>query len=87
MVEGPGHIPLHQIEANIVLKKALCADAPFYVLGPIVTDMFPGYDHITSAIGVAVAGLSGADFLCSVTPSEHLSLPSVQDVTDGLIAA
>jgi len=87
MVEGPGHIPLNQIEGNIALEKALCADAPFYVLGPIVTDVFPGYDHITSAIGGAVAGLSGADFLCSVTPSEHLSLPSVQDIKDGLIAS
>lgn len=87
MVEGPGHVPLNQIAANILLQKRLCEDAPFYVLGPLVTDVAPGYDHITSAIGGALAAASGADFLCYVTPSEHLGLPTVQDVKDGVIAA
>ncbi len=86
-VEGPGHIPLNQIERNVRIQKRLCANAPFYVLGPIVTDIAPGYDHITSAIGGALAAYYGADFLCYVTPSEHLSLPSVQDVKEGVIAA
>jgi phosphomethylpyrimidine synthase len=85
MVEGPGHVPINQIEANIVLQKRLCNEAPFYVLGPIVTDIAPGYDHITSAIGGALAGYYGADFLCYVTPSEHLGLPTPQDVWDGVI--
>jgi phosphomethylpyrimidine synthase len=85
MVEGPGHVPINQIETNMVLQKRLCNDAPFYVLGPIVTDIAPGYDHITSAIGGALAGYHGADFLCYVTPSEHLGLPSPQDVRDGVI--
>jgi phosphomethylpyrimidine synthase len=85
MIEGPGHIPLNLIEANIVLEKTLCNEAPFYVLGPIVTDIAPGYDHITSAIGGALAGYYGADFLCYVTPSEHLGLPSPQDVYDGVV--
>ncbi len=85
MVEGPGHVPLNQIETNMVLQKRLCNDAPFYVLGPIVTDIAPGYDHITSAIGGALAGYYGADFLCYVTPSEHLGLPMPQDVRDGVI--
>ncbi len=85
MVEGPGHVPINQIETNIVLQKRLCNDAPFYVLGPIVTDIAPGYDHITSAIGGAIAGYYGADFLCYVTPSEHLGLPMPQDVRDGVI--
>lgn len=85
MVEGPGHVPINQIETNIVLQKRLCNDAPFYVLGPIVTDIAPGYDHITSAIGGAIAGYHGADFLCYVTPSEHLGLPMPQDVRDGVI--
>jgi phosphomethylpyrimidine synthase len=85
MVEGPGHVPLNQIETNIILQKKLCNDAPFYVLGPIVTDIAPGYDHITSAIGGAMAAFYGADFLCYVTPSEHLGLPSPQDVRDGVI--
>ncbi|MDD5008269.1 MAG: phosphomethylpyrimidine synthase ThiC [Syntrophorhabdaceae bacterium] len=85
MIEGPGHVPINQIEANIVLQKRLCNEAPFYVLGPIVTDIAPGYDHITSAIGGALAGYYGADFLCYVTPSEHLGLPSPKDVRDGVI--
>lgn len=85
MVEGPGHVPLNLIETNILLQKKLCNDAPFYVLGPIVTDIAPGYDHITSAIGGALAGYYGADFLCYVTPSEHLGLPSPQDVRDGVM--
>lgn len=85
MIEGPGHVPLNLIETNILLQKKLCNEAPFYVLGPIVTDVAPGYDHITSAIGGALAGYYGADFLCYVTPSEHLGLPSPQDVRDGVI--
>lgn len=85
MIEGPGHVPINQIETNIVLQKKLCNEAPFYVLGPIVTDIAPGYDHITSAIGGAIAGYYGADFLCYVTPSEHLGLPTSQDVWDGVI--
>jgi phosphomethylpyrimidine synthase len=85
MVEGPGHVPINQIETNMVLQKRLCNEAPFYVLGPIVTDIAPGYDHITSAIGGALAGYYGADFLCYVTPSEHLGLPTPQDVRDGVI--
>jgi phosphomethylpyrimidine synthase len=85
MIEGPGHVPINQIETNMVLQKKLCNEAPFYVLGPIVTDLAPGYDHITSAIGGALAGYYGADFLCYVTPSEHLGLPSPQDVWDGVI--
>lgn len=87
MVEGPGHVPLNQIEMNIRLQKRLCQDAPFYVLGPLVTDIAPGYDHIVSAIGGAVAAAAGADFLCYVTPSEHLGLPSEDDVREGLIAS
>lgn len=86
MIEGPGHVPLDQIEANVLLEKRLCRGAPFYVLGPLVTDISPGYDHITCAIGGAVAGKAGADFLCYVTPSEHLKLPSVEDVREGVIA-
>jgi len=86
MIEGPGHVPLDQIEANILLEKKLCKGAPFYVLGPLVTDISPGYDHITCAIGGAIAGRAGADFLCYVTPSEHLKLPSVEDVREGVIA-
>jgi len=87
MVEGPGHIPLDQIEMNIKLQKRLCGQAPFYVLGPLVTDIAPGYDHIVSAIGGAIAAAAGADFLCYVTPAEHLGLPSVDDVREGLIAS
>jgi phosphomethylpyrimidine synthase len=86
MVEGPGHIPLHEIEMNITLEKSLCNNAPFYVLGPLVTDLAAGHDHIACAIGGALAGWYGADFLCYVTPSEHLSLPSVDDVREGVIA-
>ncbi len=86
MIEGPGHVPLNQIEANILLEKRLCKGAPFYVLGPLVTDISPGYDHIACAIGGAIAGRAGADFLCYVTPSEHLKLPTVEDVREGVIA-
>ncbi|MCL6120498.1 MAG: phosphomethylpyrimidine synthase ThiC [Deltaproteobacteria bacterium] len=87
MIEGPGHVPLNQVEENIKLEKSLCNGAPFYVLGPLVTDIAPGYDHITSAIGGAIAAGAGADFLCYVTPAEHLRLPSVSDVKEGVIAA
>ncbi len=87
MIEGPGHMPLNQIAANMEIQKTLCHGAPFYVLGPIVTDVAPGYDHITSAIGGAVAAASGAAFLCYVTPAEHLRLPDVNDVKEGIIAA
>lgn len=87
MVEGPGHLPLDHIEANVKLEKSICKGAPFYVLGPIVTDIAPGYDHIVSAIGGALAAWAGADFICYVTPSEHLCLPSVEDVREGVIAA
>lgn len=87
MIEGPGHMPIDQIEANMLLQKRLCNNAPFYVLGPLVTDIAPGYDHITSAIGGAIAASSGADFLCYVTPSEHLRLPDAKDVKDGVMAA
>jgi phosphomethylpyrimidine synthase len=87
MIEGPGHVPIDEIEMNIKLQKSLCHGAPFYVLGPIVTDIAPGYDHITSAIGGAIAAWHGADFLCYVTPAEHLRLPDVEDVKEGLIAA
>jgi phosphomethylpyrimidine synthase len=86
MIEGPGHVPLHQIATNMILQKRLCHGAPFYVLGPLVTDIAPGYDHITSAIGGAIAAWNGADFLCYVTPSEHLRLPPVEDVREGVIA-
>jgi phosphomethylpyrimidine synthase len=87
MVEGPGHMPMNQIEANVRLQKAICKGAPFYVLGPLVTDIGAGYDHITGAIGGAIAAAAGADFLCYVTPSEHLSLPDVEDVRQGVIAS
>jgi phosphomethylpyrimidine synthase len=87
MVEGPGHVPLDQITMNIKLEKRICEQAPFYVLGPLVTDIAPGYDHLVSAIGGAIAAAAGADFLCYVTPAEHLGLPSLDDVKDGLIAA
>lgn len=86
MIEGPGHLPINQIEANVVLEKSICNRAPFYVLGPLVTDVAPGYDHITAAIGGAIAGSAGADFLCYVTPSEHLRLPTLEDVREGVIA-
>ena len=87
MIEGPGHVPLDQVETQVILQKKLCNDAPFYVLGPLVTDIAAGHDHIACAIGGAVAGMAGADFLCYVTPSEHLKLPSVDDVREGVIAA
>ncbi len=87
IVEGPGHLPLNHIEANVKLQKSICKGAPFYVLGPIVTDIAPGYDHIVGAIGGAMAAWTGADFLCYVTPSEHLCLPSLEDVKEGVIAA
>ncbi|MCM8900170.1 phosphomethylpyrimidine synthase ThiC [Caldicoprobacter algeriensis] len=87
MIEGPGHMPINEIAANVLLAKKLCHGAPFYVLGPIVTDIAPGYDHITSAIGGAVAAASGADFLCYVTPAEHLRLPTLEDMKEGIIAA
>ena len=87
MIEGPGHVPINQIAANVVLEKSICNGAPFYVLGPLVTDVAPGYDHITAAIGGAIAASSGADFLCYVTPSEHLRLPTLDDVREGVIAS
>ncbi|MFC2041056.1 phosphomethylpyrimidine synthase ThiC [Chloroflexota bacterium] len=87
MVEGPGHLPLNQIEANVQLEKAICKGAPFYVLGPLVTDVAAGYDHITGAIGGAIAAAAGTDFLCYVTPAEHLSLPDPEDVRQGVIAS
>ena len=87
MIEGPGHVPLDQVEAQVKLQKELTGGLPFYVLGPIVTDIAPGYDHITSAIGGAVAAMAGADFLCYVTPTEHLGLPRPEDVREGVIAA
>ncbi len=86
IIEGPGHVPINQVEANVILEKALCHRAPFYVLGPLVTDVAPGYDHITAAIGGALAASAGADFLCYVTPSEHLRLPTLEDVKEGVIA-
>jgi phosphomethylpyrimidine synthase len=87
MVEGPGHVPLDQVAANVQVQKTLCNGAPFYVLGPLVTDVAPGYDHITAAIGGALAAMAGADFLCYVTPSEHLGLPTIDDVKEGVVAS
>ena len=87
MVEGPGHVPLNQVAANMEIQKTICMGAPFYVLGPLVTDIAPGYDHITAAIGGAVAAMSGAAFLCYVTPAEHLALPNVDDVKQGIVAS
>lgn len=87
MIEGPGHVPLDQIESNVKLEKSICHNAPFYVLGPLVTDSAPGYDHITAAIGGAIAAWHGADFLCYVTPAEHLRLPDREDVRMGVIAS
>lgn len=87
MVEGPGHMAMNEIAANMTLQKRLCHNAPFYVLGPLVTDIAPGYDHITSAIGGAIAAASGADFLCYVTPAEHLRLPDLSDVKEGIMAS
>lgn len=87
MIEGPGHVPLNQIEKNVKLQKKICNNAPFYVLGPLVTDIAPGYDHITSAIGGCLAAYYGVDFICYVTPAEHLRLPTLDDVKEGLIAS
>lgn len=87
IIEGPGHVPINDIEMNMKLEKKLCHNAPFYVLGPVVCDVAPGYDHITSAIGGAIAASHGADFLCYVTPAEHLRLPDVEDVREGIVAA
>ncbi|HEY3298250.1 MAG TPA: phosphomethylpyrimidine synthase ThiC [Armatimonadota bacterium] len=87
MVEGPGHVPMHQVVANIQIQKTLCKGAPFYVLGPLVTDVAPGYDHITSAIGGAMAAAAGVDFLCYVTPTEHLGLPGPEEVREGVVAS
>ncbi len=87
IIEGPGHVPIDQIQTQMILQKKLCDDAPFYVLGPLVTDIAPGLDHITSAIGGAIAAVSGADFLCYVTPTEHLGLPAPEDVRMGVLAA
>ena len=87
IIEGPGHVPLDQIESNMILQKRLCGNAPFYVLGPLVTDIAPGYDHITGAIGGALAAFYGADFLCYVTPSEHLRIPDEEDVKNGVMAS
>lgn len=87
MIEGPGHVPLNQVQAQVELEKATCHGAPFFVLGPLVTDVAPGYDHITAAIGGAVAGAAGADFLCYVTASEHLGLPGIDEVREGVMAS
>ena len=87
IIEGPGHVPLNQVELNVKLEKEICKGAPFYVLGPLVTDIGMGYDHITAAIGGAVAGAAGADFLCYVTPSEHIRLPTIEDVKEGVIVS
>ncbi|MEO5359243.1 MAG: phosphomethylpyrimidine synthase ThiC [Nitrospirota bacterium] len=87
MVEGPGHIPINEIEANIILAKKMSGEAPFYMLGPVTTDIAPGYDHITSAVGAALSASYGVDFLCYVTPAEHLGLPFTEDVREGVIAA
>lgn len=87
MIEGPGHVPLNEIISNMQLQKKLCHGAPFYVLGPLVTDIAPGYDHITAAIGGALAAAHGADFLCYVTPAEHLRLPDLDDMKEGIIAS
>jgi phosphomethylpyrimidine synthase len=87
MIEGPGHMALNEIAGNVMMQKRLCRGAPFYVLGPLVTDVAPGYDHITSAIGGAIAAAAGADFLCFVTPAEHLRLPTLEDTREGIIAA
>ena len=87
IIEGPGHMAIDEIEANVKLEKKLCYNAPFYVLGPLVTDIAPGYDHITSAIGGAIAAAAGVDFLCYVTPAEHLRLPNLDDMKEGIIAS
>ncbi len=87
MVEGPGHVPIDQVAANVQIQKTICKGAPFYVLGPLVTDVAPGYDHIVGAIGGAVAGMAGVDYLCYVTPTEHIGLPDVEDVREGVIVS
>lgn len=87
MIEGPGHVPMDQIAANMKIEETICHGAPFYVLGPLVTDIAPGYDHITAAIGGAIAAMNGASFLCYVTPAEHLALPDIDDVKNGIIAS
>ena len=87
IIEGPGHVPLNEIKTNMQIQKKLCKGAPFYVLGPLVTDAAMGYDHIAAGIGAAIAAAYGADFICYVTPAEHLGLPSREDVKEGLIAA
>jgi phosphomethylpyrimidine synthase len=87
IIEGPGHVPINQVELNIKIQKEICKGAPFYVLGPLVTDIAMGYDHIAAAIGGAIAGAAGADFLCYVTPAEHIRLPNIDDVKEGLIAS
>ena len=87
MIEGPGHMPMDQIAANMKIQETICHGAPFYVLGPLVTDVAPGYDHITAAIGGAIAAMNGASFLCYVTPAEHLRLPNLDDVKEGIIAS
>jgi phosphomethylpyrimidine synthase len=87
MIEGPGHVPLNQVPAQIEGIKRLCANAPLYVLGPLTTDIAPGYDHIAGAVGGAVAGMHGADFLCYLTPAEHLTLPDLNDVREGVVAS
>jgi phosphomethylpyrimidine synthase len=87
IIEGPGHVPINQVEMNIKMQKEICKGAPFYVLGPLVTDIAMGYDHISAAIGGAIGGAAGADFLCYVTPSEHIRLPNIEDVKEGVIAS
>ena len=87
LVEGPGHMAMNEIAANMAMEKRICHGAPFYVLGPLVTDIAPGYDHITSAIGGAIAAANGANFLCYVTPAEHLRLPDLDDVREGIMAS
>jgi phosphomethylpyrimidine synthase len=87
MVEGPGHVPLQDVQRNMELQQELCHGAPFYVLGPLPTDIAPGYDHIVSAIGGALAGMHGADFLCYVTPKEHVGLPNADDVREGVVVS
>jgi len=87
IIEGPGHVPLNQVVANVVIEKQICDGAPFYLLGPLTTDIAPGYDHITGAIGGAIAAAAGADFLCYVTPAEHLCIPNASDVRAGVIAS
>ena len=86
MIEGPGHIPINEIPTNVMIQKKMCSNAPFYMLGPIVCDVAPGYDHIVSAIGAASSAKAGADFICYVTPAEHLALPNPDDVREGVIA-